>query len=63
MYKILEGEDIKLYTEMVVKEDGMTLYGFSELESILYTDEFEGTKTSNPIPLSVSTITLPNVYG
>lgn len=34
VYKILEGEDIKLYTEMVVKEDGMTLYGFSELESL-----------------------------
>lgn len=34
VYKILEGEDVKLYTEMVVKEDSMTLYGFSEFESL-----------------------------
>ena len=34
VYRTLEGEDVKLHTEMVVKDDGMTLYGFSDMESL-----------------------------
>lgn len=34
IYRNLEGDDIKVYTEMVVKEDSMTLYGFEDKESL-----------------------------
>ncbi|XVG95164.1 Holliday junction branch migration protein RuvA [Eubacteriales bacterium KG127] len=34
IHKNMEDDDIKVYTEMVVKEDSMTLYGFEDKESL-----------------------------
>lgn len=34
VYRKLEGEEIKIHTSMIVKEDSMSLYGFEDLESL-----------------------------
>ena len=34
IYKHAEGEEIQVFTEMVVREDGMSLYGFHNRESL-----------------------------
>jgi len=34
LYKTLEGEEVKVYTTMIVREDDMSLYGFSDKESL-----------------------------
>lgn len=33
-YKKLEGEDVKVYTSMIVREDDVSLYGFHDKESL-----------------------------
>lgn len=33
-YKKLEGEEVKVYTSMIVREDDMSLYGFHDRESL-----------------------------
>lgn len=60
VYRTLEGEDVKLHTEMVVKEDGMTLYGFSDMESLdvfrmLITVNGVGPKAAMSIMSTLST--------
>lgn len=34
LYKNLEGEDVKVYTHMIVREDDMSLYGFNEKDEL-----------------------------
>lgn len=34
LYKHLEGEEVKVYTSMIVKEDDVSLYGFSDKENL-----------------------------
>ncbi|MBR3756337.1 MAG: Holliday junction branch migration protein RuvA [Firmicutes bacterium] len=34
LYKKMEGEDVKVFTSMIVKEDDVSLYGFSDKESL-----------------------------
>lgn len=34
LYKKLEGETVKVFTSMIVKEDDISLYGFSDKESL-----------------------------
>lgn len=34
LYKNMEGEEVKVYTLMIVKEDDISLYGFTEKESL-----------------------------
>ncbi len=34
LYKKLEGEEVKIFTSMIVKEDDVSLYGFSDKESL-----------------------------
>ncbi|MDD7511760.1 MAG: Holliday junction branch migration protein RuvA [Peptostreptococcaceae bacterium] len=34
LYKTIEGEDVKIHTSMIVKEDSMTLYGFHDRDSL-----------------------------
>lgn len=34
LYQKLDGEEVMIYTSMIVKEDSMTLYGFSKKESL-----------------------------
>lgn len=34
LYKNIEGESVKVYTSMIVKEDDVSLYGFSDKESL-----------------------------
>ncbi len=60
VYRTLEGEDVKLHTEMVVKEDGITLYGFSDVESLdvfrmLITVNGVGPKAAMSIMSTLST--------
>lgn len=46
LYKNPEGEDVKVFTSMIVKEDDMSLYGFSDKESL---DLFELLITVNGV--------------
>ena len=34
LYKNMEGEEVKVYTSMIVREDDMSLYGFSDRENL-----------------------------
>lgn len=34
LYKNLEGEEVKVYTSMIVREDDVSLYGFSDRENL-----------------------------
>ena len=34
LYKNLEGEEVKVYTSMIVREDDVSLYGFSDKENL-----------------------------
>lgn len=34
LYKKMEGEEVKIFTSMIVKEDDISLYGFSDKESL-----------------------------
>ena len=34
LYKKMEGEEVKVFTSMIVKEDDVSLYGFSDKESL-----------------------------
>ncbi|MGF6375473.1 Holliday junction DNA helicase RuvA [Clostridiales Family XIII bacterium PM5-7] len=34
LYKQLEGEEVKIFTAMIVREDDISLYGFSDQESL-----------------------------
>lgn len=34
LYKKMEGEEVKIFTSMIVKEDDVSLYGFSDKESL-----------------------------
>ncbi len=34
LYKKIEGEEVKVFTSMIVKEDDVSLYGFSDKESL-----------------------------
>ena len=34
LYKKMEGEDVKVFTSMIVNEDDVSLYGFSDKESL-----------------------------
>ena len=54
LYKNLEGEDVKVYTHMIVREDDMSLYGFShkdelELFKLLITVNGVGAKAAMAI--------------
>ena len=33
-YKLVDGEDVKVHTSMIVKEDDISLYGFSDREEL-----------------------------
>lgn len=46
LYKNAEGEEVKVFTSMIVKEDDMSLYGFSNKESL---DLFELLITVNGV--------------
>ncbi|MFR7990774.1 MAG: Holliday junction branch migration protein RuvA [Anaerovoracaceae bacterium] len=46
LYKTLEGQEVKVYTSMVVKEDDISLYGFPDRESLEF---FEMLITVNGI--------------
>ncbi|MDY2960264.1 MAG: Holliday junction branch migration protein RuvA [Hornefia sp.] len=54
LYKNLEGEDVKVYTHMIVREDDMSLYGFEnkdelELFKLLITVNGVGAKAAMAI--------------
>ena len=34
LYKHMEGEDVKVHTHMIVREDDMSLYGFDDREEL-----------------------------
>jgi len=34
LYKKMEGEEVKVFTSMIVKEDDVSLYGFADKESL-----------------------------
>jgi len=46
LYKKMEGEEVKVFTSMIVKEDDVSLYGFSDKESL---DLFELLITVNGV--------------
>ena len=46
LYKNIEGEQVKVFTSMIVKEDDISLYGFSDRESL---DLFELLITVNGV--------------